>query len=60
LESTQKGTLDITDRLFWFLGCLMDALKSSDAILAKVLFKASFWEKHSTNILNERQRLMIN
>ena len=60
LESTQKGTLDITNWLFWFLGCLMDALISSDTILAKVLFKASFWEKHSTNILNERQRLMIN
>ena len=38
----------------------MDALISSNTILAKVLFKASFWEKHSTDILNERQRLMIN
>jgi len=60
LESTQKGGLDITNWLSWFLNCLMDALISSDTILSKVFFKANFWEQHSTNTLNERQRLMIN
>ena len=60
LESTQKGGLDITNWLSWFLNCLMDALISSDTILSKVLFKAHFWELHSTIALNERQRLMIN
>jgi Fic family protein len=39
---------------------LLDALISSDTILAKVMFKAGFWEQHSTTMLNERQRLMIN
>jgi Fic family protein len=60
LERTQKGGLDITDWLSWFLRCLMDALESSDTILAKVLFKARFWEQHSTTTMNDRQRLMIN
>ena len=60
LESTQKGSLDITNWLSWFLNCLMDALISSDTILAKVLSKARFWEQHSAEMLNERQRLMIN
>jgi len=60
LESTQKGGLDITNWLSWFLSCLMDALISSDTILAKVLFKAHFWDQYSTTVLNERQRLMIN
>jgi Fic family protein len=60
LERTQKAGLDITDWLSWFLRCLMDALQSSDTILAKVLFKARFWEQHSSTIMNDRQRLMIN
>lgn len=60
LEATQKGGLDVTNWLSWFLRCLMDALISSDTILAKVLFKAHFWEGQSTTALNDRQRLMIN
>lgn len=60
LESTQKGGLEITNWLSWFLNCLLDALISSDTILAKVMFKAGFWEQHSTTILNERQRLLLN
>jgi Uncharacterized conserved protein len=60
LERTQKGDLDITDWLSWFLNCLLNTLISSDAILAKVMSKAGFWKQHSTTILNERQRLMLN
>jgi Fic family protein len=60
LERTQKGGLDITDWLSWFLNCLLNTLISSDAILAKVMSKAGFWKQHSTTILNERQRLMLN
>ena len=60
LEKTQKSGLDITDWLSWFLHCLLDALVSSETILSKVLFKARFWEKHSTTALNDRQRLLIN
>lgn len=60
LERTQKGELDISDWLSWFLNCLLDALVSSDTVLSKVLCKASFWERHSTTSLNERQRLLIN
>lgn len=60
LERTQKSGLDITDWLLWFLNCLLDALISSETILSKVLYKARFWEQHSTTALNERQRLLIN
>lgn len=60
LESTQKGNLDITNWLLWFLNCLMNALLSTESILSKVLFKAEFWNKHSKFILNERQRLLLN
>ncbi|MDF1573988.1 MAG: Fic family protein [Bacteroidales bacterium] len=60
LEKTQKGNLDITEWITWFLNCLIIALKSTDSILRQVLFKADFWNKHSKTIINERQRKQIN
>jgi len=60
LEKTQKGSLDITEWIKWFLQCLINALKSTDSILKQVLFKADFWNKHSKTIINERQSLLIN
>jgi len=60
LESTQKGSMDITAWLTWFLQCLGRALEATDETLALVLKKARFWEKHATTILNERQQLMLN
>ena len=59
LEKTQKGNLDITDWIKWFLSCLINAIKSTDTILEKVLFKADFWHKHSKTIINERQKKIL-
>lgn len=60
LEITQKGNLDITAWLDWFLKCLDRALKATDETLAVVLNKAGFWELHAKTLLNKRQVLMIN
>jgi Fic family protein len=60
LEKTQKGKLDITEWIQWFLNCLINALKSTDSVLVKVLFKASFWTKHAETPLNERQKKLLN
>ena len=60
LEKTQKGDLDITEWIIWFLSCLTKALKSTDKILTRVLFKADFWNKHSKTIMNERQKKLLN
>jgi Fic family protein len=59
LEATQKGDLDITDWLEWFLDCLDRAFDRAQSILASVLKKAHFWKKHTGDRLNERQRAMI-
>ncbi len=59
LEKTQKGNLDITEWIKWFLKCLIKALKSTDKVLNNVLFKADFWQKHSAIILNERQKKVL-
>ena len=60
LEKTQKGNMDITVWIVWFLNCLINALKATDSLLTKVLFKAEFWQKHIDTPLNERQRKLLN
>jgi len=60
LEKTQLGTLDVTQWLQWFLTCLLNALESSDQILVRVLNKHKFWNLNATQILNNRQILLIN
>lgn len=60
LEKTQKGNLDITDWIKWFLNCLIQALNSTDTVLNRVLFKAEFWSRHAETAMNKRQRKMLN
>jgi Fic family protein len=60
LESTQKGDLDITPWMEWFLGCLDRAFDGAEKTLAVVFKKADFWKKHSSASLNERQRDIVN
>jgi Fic family protein len=60
LENTQKGSLDITAWLEWFLGCLDRALANTGETLSAVLKKARFWDKFSSMPLNDRQRIMLN
>jgi Fic family protein len=60
LESTQKGDLDITVWLEWFLACLDRAIEGAEQTLAGVIRKARFWEQFKNHPLNERQRKVIN
>jgi Fic family protein len=60
LEKTQKGTLDITEWLNWFLICLDRALTGTDKTLGAVMEKARFWDRYSATSLNDRQRVMLN
>lgn len=60
LESAQRGDLDITRWLVWFLGCLDRTIQDSDRILASVLHKAKLWQRINLHPVNERQRKIIN
>jgi len=60
LEKTQKGNLDITRWLEWFLQNLFKAITSSDEIIEDVLKKADFWNKHLSVNFNDRQRKVLN
>lgn len=60
LEKNQKGNLDITEWIVWFLKCLINALKATDSQLVSVLFKGEFWTKHSKTLINQRQKKILN
>ena len=60
LESCQKGPLDITPWIEWFLNCLKHAITSSEKLLEAVLMKANFWKSHAGESFNQRQRTIIN
>jgi Fic family protein len=59
LEQTQKGDIDITEWIIWFLECLKNSMLSSSVIVDKVIKKHQFWTKNSALINNERQQIML-
>jgi Fic family protein len=62
LEKTQAGSLDITEWLTWFLGCLDRAIEQSSRISDSALEKELFWQdlKKRNLALNERQKKVLN
>ena len=59
LEQTQRGTMDVTAWMEWFLACLTRAIESAQSALSGVIDKARYWEKLRDVPLNQRQRAMI-
>jgi len=59
LEQTQRGTLDVTTWMEWFLGCLARAIAGAQTSLSDVIVRARQWERLRDVPLNERQRLVI-
>lgn len=61
LEQSQKGGLDITAWLEWFLACLGRAIENAESGLSEVFHKAGTWERINSGMpVNERQRTVIN
>ena len=60
LERTQKGGLDITLWMCWFLECLDRAIDDAHGTLRAVLAKARFWQSVASVAINDRHRLMLN
>jgi Fic family protein len=59
LESTQKGSMDITQWLVWYFERLTEALEVTKETLSKILVKAKFWEIYKNTQFNARQLEMI-
>lgn len=60
LEAQQRSTVDLTDWLGWFLGCLDRALDRAEAMLAAVMSKAKVWAVVNRGPVNDRQRKVLN
>jgi Fic family protein len=60
LERGQRGSLDITLWLEWFLQCLGRAIEAAEQTLSGVLLKAKRWDQINREPVNERQRKILN
>lgn len=60
LERTQKGTMDVTVWLLWFIETLHRAIDRARHNLDAVLAKARFWQRCSGMPMNARQVKLIN
>lgn len=60
LERGQRGSMDITNWLEWFLQCLGRAIEDAEETLSGVLRKAKLWDRVNHEPVNERQRKVLN
>lgn len=59
LEHAQRGGLDITIWLDWFLGCLARSFERAELALDAVFRNARLWERANAFGMNDRQRLVL-
>ncbi len=60
LEHTQRGDLDFTPWLSWFLEQVAAAAVAAERTMVHTLAKARFWLHHQETDLNDRQRKVLN
>lgn len=60
LETTQRGGMDVSDWLVWFLTQVEAAATAAEQTIANTLAKARFWLRHQVTSLNDRQRKVLN
>ena len=59
LETTQKGGLDVTPWLSWFIDCYAGAIGTAELTADKVIAQAKFWQIHAGEAFSERQRKVL-
>ncbi len=60
LESAQKGSLDITSWLCWFLDTLHHSLDLALQGIARSLARTNFWLRHNHDCLSPEQTKVVN
>lgn len=60
LESAQRGDLDVTGWLNFFLAQVEAAALAAEGTIATTLAKARFWVRHQATDINPRQRKVLN
>ncbi len=60
LESAQKGALDITSWLCWFLDTLDNSIELALQGIARSLARTNFWLRHNHDCLSPEQTKVVN
>lgn len=60
LERTQKGSLDVTEWLSWFMATLQRAIRQAQSTVDAVLARSRFWQRLAGTSINPRQAKVLN
>lgn len=60
LGRTQKGDMDVTQWLAWFLVTLLKAIEHAHSVLDQIFTKTKFWQHAATIPMNARQIKVLN
>ncbi|MBP5226914.1 MAG: Fic family protein [Kiritimatiellae bacterium] len=60
LERAQRGTMEVTRWVKWFLGCHLRSVISAETSLTAIFAKADFWREHAADDFTVNQREMLN
>jgi len=60
LEDVQKCRVDVTAWYLWFIQCISSSIEQSQGMIAGVLMRYDFWNRHAQTLINERQKKVIN
>lgn len=60
LQETQRGEMDVTRWLLWFMDVLKDSLEQALATVTRMQDKARFWLIHNSAQLNAEQTRVLN
>lgn len=59
LETSQKGSLDYTAWLAWYLDTLNIAVDDANQTIEHAVARTRFWQRHENTSINDRQRKAI-
>lgn len=60
LENTQRGDMNITEWIIWFIGCLERAILRASESVRISIEKGRYWDNFRNVDVNERQRKIVN
>jgi Uncharacterized conserved protein len=60
LENVQRCRVDVTQWYLWFIQCVSTAIEHSQDIIANVLARFDFWNRHAQTQINDRQKKIVN
>jgi len=60
LEDVQRCRTDVTAWYLWFIQCVYSSIEQSREMIAGVLLRHDFWNKHAQTLITDRQKKVIN